>query len=99
MDEVTDLNEIFDSDKGGKSGNGGKRVLVVDDSLLFLKKIGAVLQQLGCQVDLAEDGVQALAKASQHPPDLVVLDVMMPDRKSTRLNSSHSQQSRMPSSA
>ena len=80
MDEVTDLNEIFGSDKGGKDGKGGKRVLVVDDSLLFLKKIGAVLQQLGCQVDLAEDGAQALAKAGQHPPDLVVLDVMMPHK-------------------
>ena len=77
MEEVTDLSDIFGSDKAGK---GGKRVLVVDDSLLFLKKIGAVLQQLGCQVDLAEDGAQALAKAGQHPPDLVVLDVMMPHK-------------------
>lgn len=90
MDEVTDLSDIFGSDKGGKGSTGGqrdrgakgggKRVLVADDSLLFLKKIGAVLQQLGCEVDLAEDGAQALAKAGQHPPDLIVLDVMMPQK-------------------
>ena len=43
--------------------------------------------------------VQTMKRASERPVGFVDSAVMLKDRKSTRLNSSHSQQSRMPSSA
>jgi two-component system response regulator MprA len=54
------------------------RILVVDDD----ERIGAALRRAlgheGYQVDLAADGPAALARAADAPPDLVVLDVMLP---------------------
>jgi CheY-like chemotaxis protein len=43
-------------------------------------KLGAIIRQLGGQVFEAADGRQALAKVKQVEPDLIVLDVMMPNR-------------------
>jgi DNA-binding response OmpR family regulator len=61
-------------------GNAGSklRILVVDDDpgiVSFLKR-GLIFE--GYDVDTASDGVEALAKFKDRPPDLVVLDVMMP---------------------
>ena len=55
-------------------------VLLVDDSTLARKKIGAILKTLGCQVEEAENGLQGLAKAQATNPDLIILDVMMPKK-------------------
>ena len=54
------------------------RVLVVDDTPANLKLLGDLLTFKGYQVDTAPDGRQALAKIGESPPDLVLLDVMMP---------------------
>jgi CheY-like chemotaxis protein len=90
VDEVHDLSDLFaKADKGGdkdqdskKSSDKSKkkRVLLADDSLMVRKKMGAVLRQLGCEVDLAEDGTEALGRARTHPPALIILDVMMPEK-------------------
>lgn len=53
-------------------------VLVVDDNAQNLELLVAYLDTLGCKVDTAVDGVEALDKVSQGPPDLILLDVMMP---------------------
>ena len=45
------------------------------------------------------EGVQVVDLRSQRKNDVMVVQAELQDRKSTRLNSSHSQQSRMPSSA
>ena len=55
-----------------------KRVLIVDDSSLSRKTIGAILQQLGCEVLEAADGPHALEMARVQPLVLIVLDVVMP---------------------
>jgi len=56
-----------------------KTVLVVDDEVQTVKLIGLLLQRRGYEVVAASLGTQALAKAQAEDPDLIVLDVMMPD--------------------
>ena len=55
------------------------KILIVDDDLQSLKLIGLMLQRRGYLIDAARGGTQALAKADADTPDLVILDVMMPD--------------------
>ncbi|OQY25102.1 MAG: hypothetical protein B6I34_02850 [Anaerolineaceae bacterium 4572_32.1] len=53
-------------------------ILVIDDDSSTLRLIGYMLERGGFQVQMAGDGEDGLAIAFQHPPDLIVLDVMMP---------------------
>lgn len=55
-----------------------RRVLVVDDDELTREILATILDLEEFEVDLAEDGEQALAAVAAGPPDVVVLDVMMP---------------------
>ncbi len=54
------------------------RVLVVDDDLTVSDVVARYLARDGHQVERAADGVTALQRASARPPDLVVLDLMLP---------------------
>jgi len=54
------------------------RVLVVDDDPLVRNLLSAVLHDANFDLIEAVDGHEALAIAASHPPDVVVLDVMMP---------------------
>ena len=54
------------------------RILVVDDTPANLRLLGDLLTVKGYAVDTAPDGYQALSWISASPPDLVLLDVMMP---------------------
>ncbi len=56
-----------------------EKILVVDDDLDSLKLIGLMLQRNGYEVSAASAGNQAIAKAAAERPDLIILDVMMPD--------------------
>jgi pilus assembly protein CpaE len=56
-----------------------EKILVVDDDLDSLKLIGLMLQRNGYEVVAANAGNQAIAKAVSDHPDLIILDVMMPD--------------------
>ncbi len=53
-------------------------ILVVDDTPDNCLLIQAILQDEGYDVELSESGKDALAKIEQSPPDLILLDVMMP---------------------
>lgn len=53
------------------------KVLVVDDDPDFLEITRTVLEKEGYQVELAQNGVQALEKLRQSPPNIVLLDIMM----------------------
>ncbi len=55
------------------------KILVVDDDVDSLKLIGLMLQRQGYEVEGANSGEQALEKANADQPDLIILDVMMPD--------------------
>lgn len=54
------------------------RVLIVDDDALLRELLRAVLQDGGFVLDEADNGELALSLAEANPPDVVVLDVMMP---------------------
>jgi len=56
----------------------GIKVMVIDDSNTIRRSAEIFLTQAGCQVLLAEDGFDALAKIADHQPDLIFCDIMMP---------------------
>ena len=55
------------------------RVLVVDDDPQILRALRINLRARSYEVDVAADGATALRTAAAHPPDLVVLDLGLPD--------------------
>ena len=56
----------------------GATILLVDDNVQNLELIQAYLEGLPCTIRTARDGIEAVAEIERHPPDLVLLDVMMP---------------------
>jgi twitching motility two-component system response regulator PilG len=56
----------------------GVRVMVIDDSNTIRRSAEIFLTQAGAQVILAENGFDALAKISDHDPQLIFVDIMMP---------------------
>src|SRR5689334_21371430 len=54
-------------------------ILVVDDTPANVRLLTGLLDQLDCNVRPAASGAEALLDAEQHPPDLVLLDVTMPE--------------------
>jgi twitching motility two-component system response regulator PilG len=65
------------TDTGGRDPRV-TRVLVIDDSNTIRRSAEIFLKQGGCEVVLAEDGFDALAKVSDHRPDLIFCDILMP---------------------
>jgi len=55
-----------------------KKILVVDDEPDMRIFVSTVVETSGLEPMVAKDGVEALEKASLHPPALIILDVMMP---------------------
>jgi two-component system KDP operon response regulator KdpE len=55
------------------------RILVVDDDPQILRALRINLRARRYEVDIAADGAEALHVAAAHPPDLVVLDLGLPD--------------------
>jgi DNA-binding response OmpR family regulator len=55
------------------------RVLVVDDDPEVVAAVGEALQDDGYRVETATDGAAALKSVLEAPPDLIVLDVRMPN--------------------
>jgi len=54
------------------------KVLVIDDSNTIRRSAEIFLGQAGYEVILAEDGFDALSKISDHKPDVIFVDIMMP---------------------
>lgn len=55
------------------------KILIIDDDLDTLRLVGLMLQRQGYHISAATNGAQGLAKALEERPDLILLDVMMPD--------------------
>lgn len=56
-----------------------ERILIVDDDADTLRLVGLMLQRQGYQISAASNGSQGLTKAFEERPNLILLDVMMPD--------------------
>ncbi len=54
-------------------------ILVVDDSPMLREMISGLLDKTGLTISVAKDGQEAKEKIAANPPDLVVLDVVMPN--------------------
>jgi twitching motility two-component system response regulator PilG len=56
----------------------GTRVMVIDDSNTIRRSAEIFLKQAGCEVILANDGFEALAKINDHEPAVIFCDILMP---------------------
>jgi DNA-binding response OmpR family regulator len=56
-----------------------RRILVVEDDLALCETLGCLLRDMGHEVDFAISGYAALDVASRFRPDLVILDLGLPD--------------------
>ncbi len=63
--------------------NGGPRILVVDDEPQILRALGTTLRGAGYSVETAATAEQALTAAAAHPPEAVILDLVLPDGSGT----------------
>jgi phosphate regulon transcriptional regulator PhoB len=63
----------------------GQRILVVDDEPDLLELVRVNLSQVGFEVETAETGRQALERVRRSPPDLLILDLMLPDLSGTEV--------------
>jgi len=62
-----------------------QRILVVDDEPALIELVTFNLQQAGFAVSVARDGATALAEVRRQKPDLVLLDLMLPDLQGTEV--------------
>ena len=54
-------------------------ILVVDDEVVTRKALAALIKKPNYRVEMAEDGIQGIEMARQFNPDVILLDVMMPN--------------------
>jgi len=57
----------------------GRKILLVDDEPVLVETIAYNLEQAGYQVITAADGASALEAAQRETPDLIILDIMLPE--------------------
>src|ERR1700728_3008654 len=55
------------------------QILIVDDEADFIELVKFRLADLHCQFLVGNDGVHALSQARQFKPDLILLDILLPD--------------------
>lgn len=70
--------DVPGAERGGEAKTRGGRVLVVDDNENNREIVSRLLEREGYEVSTAENGALALERIKSQPPDLVLLDVMMP---------------------
>ena len=56
------------------------RVLVIDDSKFMRMMLGEILRDAGCEVIELDNGSDAVDMYAAHKPDLVTLDILMPEQ-------------------
>ena len=58
----------------------GRRILVVDDDPDIVSAITTSLADTGATIDTARDGAKAVQLAEENDPDLIILDIMLPQK-------------------
>jgi two-component system alkaline phosphatase synthesis response regulator PhoP len=54
------------------------KILIADDNVQNVELLEAYLAEVDCEIDVAYDGAQTLQHVEANPPDLILLDIMMP---------------------
>lgn len=58
----------------------GKRILIADDYFFNQELMKDILEGFGCQVDIAQDGEEAVKKYQENVYDLIIMDISMPNK-------------------
>ena len=66
------------ADGAQQSINLNVKVMVIDDSKTIRRSAETLLKKVGCEVVTAIDGFEALSKITEHKPDIIFVDIMMP---------------------
>ena len=74
---VADQNDV-------RSTRAVPRMLIADDDPAILRLLADRCARIGFQVDVASNGMQAILKASRSKPDILVIDVNMPEMMACR---------------
>ena len=64
---------------GDHAGRASKRVLIVEDNELNMKLFNDLLEAHGYRTLQTRDGVEALQMAREHRPDLILMDIQLPE--------------------
>ena len=75
--ENHETSDAIDNEKAGSPKDN--LVLIVDDTLYNIQLLSLMLLRQGYQVEQANNGLEALAKVKERPPDIILLDIRMPD--------------------
>ncbi|MFL6521319.1 MAG: response regulator [Chthoniobacterales bacterium] len=83
MDAVRNIDETRHrtSTQPAKRKSATRKVLVIDDSLMLLSFVKEILSESNCEVTTAATAQEGLSAAASDPPDLVLLDYVLPDMK------------------
>ena len=69
------MDKTFDNDRGDRLA---ARLLIAEDEANIVESLGFVLRGAGFEVNCVADGESALRQLRSDPPDLLLLDVMLP---------------------
>jgi CheY-like chemotaxis protein len=70
---------------GGGDQTPNRKVLIADDDPAVVRALSVRCKKLGLEVETAENGLQAILKASRNPPRLLILDINMPEADGFRV--------------
>jgi two-component system response regulator RegX3 len=82
--EVSDPEVAGDGD-GDRDAGGRLRILVVEDEESYREALSSGLSTEGYEVELSADGLDGLRRFAARPPDLVLLDVLLPGMSGTEV--------------
>jgi CheY-like chemotaxis protein len=72
------VSPAVDREAGLRQRHQGRRILVVEDEPLNQEITRALLEDAGLQVDIVDDGMQALRRTREQAYDLILMDMQMP---------------------
>lgn len=78
-EQIRDTPDIAQAPAGGRKTARRPRVLLADDHESTLEMLSTYLRIRGCAVMAARNGLEAIAHARAHPPDVILMDVQMPE--------------------